>query len=113
MTAHASSGRQRGCRNLLRPGAKLFEQNRTQVALTKRRQNNDNQLAGIFGATSDLQRGMDRRSRRDSYEKPFFKRKSSRHTNGLVVGDGDDLIDVVPAKDAGNKSRADALDFMR
>src|SRR6202162_6094939 len=107
-----SSVRKLHRRNLQRLVPESLEENTTQVALAERRQNNNNQFSGIFWALCDLQSRNHRRSRRDADEQAFFERKPPRHVDGLVVSYGDDLVNVIPAQDARNKTGADSLNLV-
>src|SRR5580698_9383333 len=107
------SGGERYRRNLQRFVSQLLKQDTAQVAFPERRQDNDDQLAGILRTLPNLQSRGHSGSRRDSDQQAFFKRQAARHGDGFVIGDGDDFIDVVLAQNGGNESGADALNFVR
>src|ERR1019366_4680121 len=79
----------------------------------ERRQNHNDQFSGIFRTVSHLQSRDHRRSRRDADQQTLFERHAPRHVNGLVVGHGDDLVNVIPAQNAGNKTASEPLNLVR
>src|SRR5271157_5250878 len=107
------SGRNRRRRNLQRLVPESFEEDTTEVALAERGQNHDDQFPLIFRAARHLQGRDYRRSRGDADEQTFFQREPARHVDGVVIADGDDLVDVVPTQDAGNKTGPNSLNFVR
>src|SRR3954453_19279457 len=91
----------------------FLEQNAAEVAFAEGRQDDDDQLALVLGALGNFQRRYHRGAGGDPDKESLFFGKAARHVDGFVVRNGDDFIDVVPAKNAGDKSCANALDLVR
>src|SRR6185312_16483140 len=98
---------------LLRLGAQVFKQEGAQVALAKVRHHHHNQLAVVFRSRSQLQRLRHRRSAGNPNQQAFFLGHPARRLHGFFRGGGHDLINEISPQDLGNKSRAQALDFLR
>jgi len=91
-----------------------FEENTTQVALAERWQNHDDQLSGILRTPRHLQSP---RPPPLPEEIPTSRPSSSGSRRAILMdsslGYRDDLVNVIPAQDARNKTRADSLNLVR
>ncbi len=65
------------------------------------------------GAVSNLQRGPDSGSGRDSHQQSFFTNQPAGCVDGLFVGHLDDFIDDCGVEDFGYKACADTLNLVR
>src|SRR5580698_1561149 len=103
------SSRNRGGWDLQRVVAQSLEQNTRQVAFSEIWQNDHDQFARIVLPACNFDRGDYSSSRRNPHQQTFFLSEAARHVDRFIIGYRNDLIDVVPAQDAGHKPSADAL----
>src|SRR5208283_526977 len=108
---HGSAWKLRG-RDLERLVPKSVKEDAAQVAFAERRQNHDNQFTRIFRTARYAQCRDHRRSRRDADQQTFFERKTPRHLDGLIVANGDDLVNEILAQNARNEASADSLNLV-
>src|SRR5271156_5725560 len=105
------SSRNRGGWDLECLVAQSLKQNTRQVTFSEIRQNGHNQFARVFLPARNFDRGNYSSPRRNPNQKTFFLSEAARHVDRFIVGYGDDLIDIVPAQNAGHKPGADTLNL--
>src|SRR5699024_7591545 len=88
-------------------------EDRREVALTERRDDDDDQLARVLGALADLDRGMERGTRGDPDEQALLLGGATRDGDGRVGVDVEDLVVDRGVEDLGDEVRAEALDLVR
>src|SRR5262249_22248666 len=90
-----------------------FKQHGGEIALRERRHDGQNGLAGVFGPLAALDRGRNRRPRRDAAGNALMPRQCARGVDRGRAVDLDDLVDHGAVEDIRDEARADALDLVR
>ena len=93
--------------------AKRIEQDAGQVALAEAGQDDDDQLAGVLRARGYLERGTTAAPEQMPTKRPSSSGRRRAMAMRLVVGDLDDFVDELGVEDAGDESRAEALNLVR
>src|SRR5262249_11788383 len=87
----------------------LLEERRRDVALAGVGEHDDDGAALVLGPRGDGQRPGERGARRDAAKEAFLARQAAGIVEGVVLGDGDDLVDGGAVQVLGDEARADAL----
>ncbi len=84
-----------------------------EVSLAGVAQNGDYGLTFIGWAFGDLQGGIGVGTGRDAYQQTFLQSQLPGSFKGLLVGNGDNLIENIGIQYGRDKSGADSLNFVR
>src|SRR5699024_2854852 len=93
--------------------AQVLVQDGGDVALAEVRDDDDDRLALGLRAGGDLQRGLQVRAGRNAAEDALLRGELTGHRDGVLVGDGDDLVEDVAVEDLRHEVGAEALDLVR
>ena len=83
------------------------------VALTSVRQDDDETLAGHARSMRDRQRGVQGGTAGDPCRDTFLASELELSTNGLLFGDGNDLVDDVTIQNIGDEARSEPRQMVR
>src|SRR3954452_21062649 len=89
------------------------EERQRHVALAPVRNDHEDALAREFIPRRHPQPSIDRGAAGDAHQEPLLARRLTRAVQGVLVGDGDDLVDHRAVEHLGHEPRADALDLVR
>ena len=93
--------------------AEVVEEDGGEVALAGAGDDDDDELARVFGVVGELEGGVDGGAGGDADQDAFLFGQAAGHGEGVVVGDLDDLVDEVGVEDFGDEAGAEAGDLVR
>jgi hypothetical protein len=81
----------------------MLEKEAGETAFSKPRDYLHDQLTGMLGYLSHLDRSPDGRTCRDSAQQHLLRRQPSRHADRVIIADRNDLVDIFRLQDLGNE----------